>query len=139
MAYDVDANEAIAIGCAIRAAHLVLTDRQKKGTLLADLKVIDVIPLNLGVRIKGGKMHVIVPAQSPIPYVSKTMRYKTTKDKQRDTEIFIYEGQHEYVKDNKLLGKFYIDGLPEKKAGEVKIDIRMKGNGGLEQINFFSR
>lgn len=94
--------------------------------MLEDLKIVDVTPVNIGIKIQGGKMHVIIPANSPLPFTSDKMRYRTSMDNQTSTDIIVFEGVHELAEKNKLLGKFIVKDIPPKPAGEAKIYVQMR-------------
>jgi molecular chaperone DnaK (HSP70) len=123
---DINADEAVAMGAAIRAAHMALTKQQKRGTLLEDLKIVDVTPMHVGIKVKGDQMDVIVPANSPLPVHSKAIRYRTTVDNQSSTQIDIIEGNSMHAPDNALLGSFVISGFPPLPKGKVKVAIVIK-------------
>jgi molecular chaperone DnaK (HSP70) len=122
---DISADEAVAIGAAIKAASLGVSKEQKKSTVLQNLTVADITPVHTGVRIKDGKMDVIIKACTHIPHSSEPVRYKTTIDNQEEVEIQVYEGNSPMIKDNHLLGQFIISGFPKKPKGEVKIWVKM--------------
>lgn len=111
----VDPMSAVAIGAGIQAA--VLDGRIKEKALL-----IDVLPLSLGVKIKGGLMSKIIPRNTPIPTkASKT--FTTVEDFQTEVEVEVYQGEREFVEDNVYLGRLILKGIPPAPAGTPKIEV----------------
>ncbi|KAL0484819.1 heat shock 70kDa protein [Acrasis kona] len=123
---DINADEAVAMGAAIRAAHGALEPSEKKGTLLEHLKIVDVTPSNLGIKVKGDQMDVIVPANSPLPFVSEAIRYRTTVDDQQSTKIDILEGNNKQASKNRSLASFVVSGFPPMPKGQIKVSIVIK-------------
>ena len=99
---------------------------------MADIVLVDVSPLSLGIEIEGGLMSVIVPRNSSIPF-KKDKEYVTTADNQTSCRIQVYEGERKLTKDNMKLGEFRLENLPMKKAGEAKITVyfQVDSNGLL--------
>ena len=117
------------MGASIRAAKL------SRLPSVQDIKLFDVTNLSLGVRVQGNRFKRIIPRSTPIPF-SNTDTFKTTLDNQDFAVIKIYEGENDNDCDikNLLLGKFFITGLPKRKGGEVKIEVKfhIKENSILE-------
>ena len=103
----VNPDEAVAKGAAIQAAYL--NGQQFDPSEQLELK--DVTPLSLGIRIKGGKMSVIIPRNSPVP-TTVTKQYYTSEDYQTVVGIKIYEGEKDMANDNHMLGQFDLSGIP---------------------------
>jgi len=80
------------------------------------LVIIDAIPLSLGIETVGGVMSIVIPRGSFIP-TKKSQTFTTYSDKQTMVTISIYEGERQLVKDNHLLGKFDLSGIPEAPRG----------------------
>ena len=103
--------------------------------LLLKIKLYDVTNLSIGVRVKGNRFKRIIPRSSPIPFDNIEI-FKTTLENQDFAVIKIYEGESDNDCDikNLLLGKFFITGLPKRKEGDVKIEIKLevKENSILE-------
>ena len=116
--HSIDPDEAVAIGATIQCA---IIDRVKEKKI-EKINLLDVCPLSLGTNVKGGKMDVIIPKNSKIP-IKKQVKYSTTKDGQTKIKNYIYEGEHELVKDNYYLGDFSISNITPRKKGESKIAI----------------
>ena len=125
----INPDETVAYGAAIQAAKL-----NKQGCdILNDVILMDITPFSLGINVvnlskdpeiknKGDLMSVVISKGTKIP-VSKVRHYETSIDYQEIINIGVYEGENMYVKDNHLLGKFKLVGLPKKKKGEVKDDV----------------
>ena len=116
--HTIDPDEAVAMGATIQSAIL---DRVKEKNI-EKINLLDVCPLSLGTNVKGGKMDVIIKKNSKIPIKEKA-KYSTTRDNQTKIKNYIYEREHELVKDNYFLGDFSIDNIEPRKKGESKIEI----------------
>ena len=125
----INPDETVAYGAAIQAAKL----NKQGGDILNDVILMDITPFSLGINVynksknieiknKGSLMNVVIPKGTKIP-VTITKNYKTSVDNQEKIRIGVYEGENYYVKDNHLLGNFYLIDLPKKKAGEVEDDV----------------
>ena len=132
---EVDADEAVALGAAVQAGL--------KSGVLADsgLIVTDIAPFSLGIAVAGqrhgmkrtGIFHVIIPRNTVIP-VTRTDRFYTALPGQRAAKVEIYQGEHEWVKNNYRLGEFLLTGIPVNWSGHEEIDVtyRYDLNGILE-------
>ena len=116
--HTIDPDEAVARGATIQSAIL---DRVKEKKI-EKINLLDVCPLSLGTNVSGGRMDVIINKNSKIP-IKKKSKYLTTKDYQTRIKNFIYEGDHEFVKDNYYLGDFSITNIQPRRKGESKIEI----------------
>ena len=115
----INPDEAVAYGAAYQAAsieHLLNEEFEQ-------LVLIDVVPLSLGIAVGGEIMSVVVPRNTKIPVVDKYNIFETAYDFQEKALIKVYQGERVQVKDNDLLGKFQVEGVTKKKAGEVKFKI----------------
>ena len=110
----VDPDEVVALGAAIQAG--ILTGEVK------DILLLDVTPLSLGIETLGNVLTKIIIRNTAIP-VRKSETFSTSSVNQTDAEIHILQGESERAEDNKSLGRFYLNGIPESEAGVPEIDI----------------
>lgn len=110
----IDPDEAIAMGAAFYAGML---SGQVEKTML-----MDVTPLTLGMRTVGGEATPIIPRNTTIP-TRRSQMFKTVTDYQHLMDIQVYQGEHRMFEDNEMLGKFTFHGIPEKPAGEAKVEV----------------
>ncbi len=111
---DVTPDEIVAMGASVQAAIL-------QGNV-DDVLLLDVIPLSIGIKISGDLMDKMVPRNTTIPTEAKGV-YSTYQDNQPNVEIQIYQGEREKASENKLLGKFSLDGIPPARRGEPQIEV----------------
>lgn len=128
-------DEAVAMGAAVQAAL-------KAGdAAVDDMVVTDIAPFTMGISVVSGMNDRLVEGVylpvlergTTIP-ASRVKTVHTVNPNQRTVEVEVYQGEHSLCRDNRLLGKFKIDRLPPKPAGEVAIDVRFTYdiNGLLE-------
>lgn len=117
----VNPDEAIAYGAAVQAALLSGADMPKTEQLYS-LLLLDVAPHSLGIEVAGGKMSRFIKRNAKIP-TKKTRGFTTFADHQPNLLIQVYEGDEVLTKNNNLLGKFNLDGIPPMPKGEPKIDV----------------
>jgi molecular chaperone DnaK len=110
----VNPDEAVAIGAAIQGA--VLTGERK------DIVLLDVTPLSLGIETLGGVFTKLVERNTTIP-TSKKQEFSTAADSQTQVEIHVLQGERDFAKDNRSLGKFILDGIPPAPRGVPKIEV----------------
>ena len=119
---NVNPDEVVAIGAAIQAGILAGE--------IKDILLLDVTPLSLGVETLGGIMTKIIARNTTIP-TKKSEMFSTAVDNQTNVEIHILQGERELVNDNKSLGNFRLDGIPNAERGvpqiEVTFDIDVDG------------
>ncbi|KAH9306390.1 hypothetical protein KI387_010794 [Taxus chinensis] len=113
----INPDEAVAYGAAVQAA--VLTGQR------ADLTVIDVTPLSLGVAVKGDLMSVVIPKNTPIP-VTEEKYFPTASD---NGCFRVYQGERAKAEDNIFLGEFRLSGLPAAPRGEVSVKVCFEIDG----------
>ncbi|KAL0028796.1 hypothetical protein WJX79_008360 [Trebouxia sp. C0005] len=118
----VNPDEVVALGAAVQAGVLAGEVR--------DIVLLDVSPLSLGLETLGGVMTKLIPRNTTLP-TSKSEVFSTAADGQTSVEINVLQGEREFVKDNKSLGNFRLDGIPPAPRGvpqvEVKFDIDANG------------
>ncbi|KOM52752.1 hypothetical protein LR48_Vigan09g141100 [Vigna angularis] len=102
----INPDEAVAYGAAVQAALLSVGIKN-----VPDVVLLDVIPLSVGIKIKGDIMSVMIPRNTTIP-VKRTHQYLTTVDNQSSVKIEVYEGERRRASDNNLLGSFILSGFP---------------------------
>lgn len=128
----INPDEAVAMGAAIQGAKLSLSFEQKSPRL-AGITLMDVTPMSLGIELVGGKMSVLIQRNTTIPY-SHTRVYKNNEDYQTKAVVEVFEGEDRYTKNNRLLGRFTLPGLPPRLRGQVYIPVTftLDANGVLE-------
>ena len=110
----VNPDEAVAVGAAVQGGVL---DGSVKSVVL-----LDVTPLSLGIETVGGVFTRLIPRNTTIPSRHSQV-FSTAEDFQTEVEIKIFQGERAMAKDNKLLGSFYLTGIPPLPKGQAQIDV----------------
>ena len=127
---EVNSDEVVAYGATIQAAMLLTAEQNN---IFRNVNLHDITPISLGtevindsldekIRNLGNKMSVIMPKWTQIPANIKK-DYKTVVNNQKEIVISIYEGENDYVKFNKLLGKFFLKDIPRRPHGKVICEV----------------
>jgi molecular chaperone DnaK len=118
----VNPDEVVAVGAAIQGG--VLTGEVK------DVLLLDITPLSLGIETLGGVMTRLIEANTTIP-TRKSETFSTAADSQTSVEIHVLQGERSMARDNKSIGRFFLDGIPPAPRGipqiEVTFDIDSNG------------
>ena len=120
----VNPDEVVAVGAAIQG-----------GVLAGDVKdvlLLDVTPLTLGIETMGGIRTPLIDRNTTIP-TSKSEVFSTASDNQPQVEIHVLQGEREFAKDNKSLGRFVLDGIAPAPRGipQIEVTFNLDANGIL--------
>jgi len=118
----VNPDEVVGVGAAIQGGILAGE--------VSDVVLLDVTPLSLGIETLGGVCTKLIEKNTTIP-TSKSQVFSTASDNQPSVEIHVLQGEREFARDNRTLGKFHLDGIAPAPRGmpqiEVSFDIDANG------------
>jgi molecular chaperone DnaK len=110
----VNPDEVVAVGAAIQGGVL-------KGEV-KDVLLLDVTPLSLGIETLGGVMTTLIARNTTIP-MRKSEIFSTATDNQTSVEVHVLQGERQFARDNRTLGRFHLVGLPPAPRGVPQIEV----------------
>jgi len=110
----VNPDEVVAIGAAVQGGVL-------KGEV-KDVLLLDVTPLSLGIETLGGVMTTLIVRNTTIP-MRKSEIFSTATDNQTSVEVHVLQGERQFARDNRTLGRFHLVGLPPAPRGVPQIEV----------------
>ena len=112
----VNPDEVVAVGAAIQGAIL------NKESGVGDVVLLDVTPLSLGIETLGGVMTKLIEANSTIP-CKKSQVFSTAEDNQPEVTIHVLQGERQFARDNKSIGRFNLSGIAPARRGVPQIEV----------------
>jgi molecular chaperone DnaK len=111
----VNPDEVVAVGAAIQGAQLLLGSK-------AEVLLLDVTPLSLGIETLGGAMTKLIERNTTIPTTKKEI-FSTAEDNQTAVTVKVYQGERPMAADNRLLAMFNLEGIPPAPRGVPQIEV----------------
>ena len=123
----VNPDEVVAVGAAIQGA--ILNKEQGVG----DIVLLDVTPLSLGIETLGGVMTKLIEANTTIPF-KKSQVFSTAEDNQPEVTIHVLQGERQFARDNKSIGRFNLAGIAPARRGvpQIEVTFDIDANGILK-------
>ena len=123
----VNPDEVVAVGAAIQGAIL------NKESGVGDIVLLDVTPLSLGIETLGGVMTKLIDANSTIP-CKKSQVFSTAEDNQPEVTIHVLQGERQFARDNKSIGRFNLSGIAPARRGvpQIEVTFDIDANGILK-------
>ena len=112
----VNPDEVVAVGAAIQGAIM------NKESGVGDVVLLDVTPLSLGIETLGGVMTKLIDANTTIP-CKKSQVFSTAEDNQPEVTIHVLQGERQFARDNKSIGRFNLAGIAPARRGVPQIEV----------------
>ncbi|MCL2016082.1 MAG: molecular chaperone DnaK [Defluviitaleaceae bacterium] len=113
----INPDECVALGASIQGGKL------NKDAGAGSILLLDVTPLSLGIETLGGVATKLIPRNTTIP-TNKTQVFSTAENNQTAVDIHVVQGEREFVRDNKTLGQFRLDGIAPAPRGVPQIEVQ---------------